>query len=136
MPKATTIAMLLDPSALNTNVERSNVQAAAKEIGLQLVDLDASSDRDIESAFATFVQRGAGALLVGSVPFLSSHREQLVALAVRYALPMAYNAREFVAAHPFGGVQKLIDQELELLDIGIAFIRRERPLLGALLSQG
>jgi puromycin-sensitive aminopeptidase len=50
--------------------------------------------------------------------------------------PLADSAREFVAAHPFGGVQKLIDQELELLDIGIAFIRRERPLLGALLSQG
>jgi hypothetical protein len=50
--------------------------------------------------------------------------------------PLADSAREFVAAHPFDGVQKLVDQQVELLDIGIAFIRRERPLLGGLLSQG
>jgi aminopeptidase N len=50
--------------------------------------------------------------------------------------PLADSAREFVAAHPFGGAQKLIDQQLELLDVSIAFIRRERPLLGHLLEQG
>jgi puromycin-sensitive aminopeptidase len=50
------------------------------------------------------------------------------------ATPLADSAREFVAEHPFDGVQKLIDQQVELLDIGIAFIRRERPLLGGLLS--
>jgi putative ABC transport system substrate-binding protein len=98
VPKATTIAMLLDPSALNTNVERSNVQAAAKEIGLQLVDLDASSDRDIESAFVTFRQRGAGALLAGTGAFLNSNRDRLVALAARYSLPASYVWREAVVA--------------------------------------
>ena len=41
------------------------MQAAAQAIGQQLIVLDVSSDRDIEAAFATFVQRGAGALLVG-----------------------------------------------------------------------
>ena len=66
------------------------MQAAAQAIGQQLIILDVSSDRDIETAFATFVQRGAGALLVGAGAFMNSHRERLVALAARHALPASY----------------------------------------------
>ena len=74
------------------------MQAAAQAIGQQLIILDVSSDRDIETAFATFVQRGAGALLVGTGAFLNSHRERLVALAARHALPASYDLREAVVA--------------------------------------
>ena len=74
------------------------MQAAAQAIGQQLIILDASSDRDIETAFATFVQRGAGALLVGAGAFMNSHRERLVALAARHALPASYAQRESVVA--------------------------------------
>ena len=73
MPKATTIAVLVNPNLPNTEAERSEVQAAAQAIGQQLIILDVSSDRDIETAFATLVQRGAGALLIGSGPFLFSN---------------------------------------------------------------
>jgi ABC-type uncharacterized transport system substrate-binding protein len=98
VPKATTIAMLVNPNIPNTEAERSDVQAAALAIGQQLIVLDVSSDRDIETAFATFVQRGAGALLVGTGAFMNSHRERLVALAARHALPASYTLREFVVA--------------------------------------
>jgi putative tryptophan/tyrosine transport system substrate-binding protein len=64
----------------------------------QLIILDIGNDRDVETAFATFVQRGAGALLAGSGPFMTSHRERLVALAARHALPTCYSNREAVAA--------------------------------------
>ena len=74
------------------------MQAAALAIGQQLLVLDVSSDRDIETAFATFVQRGAGALLVGTGAFTYSHRERLVALAARHALPASYGLREFADA--------------------------------------
>ena len=74
------------------------MQAAAQAIGQQLIVLDVSSDRDIEAAFATFVQRGAGALLVGAGAFLNSHRERIVALAARHALPASYRLRESVVA--------------------------------------
>jgi putative ABC transport system substrate-binding protein len=53
---------------------------------------------DFETAFATFVQRGAGALLVGTGAFMINHRERLAALAARYALPASYSARENVVA--------------------------------------
>jgi ABC-type uncharacterized transport system substrate-binding protein len=72
------------------------VQAAAQAMGRQLIILDVSSDRDIEQAFATFVHRGAGALLVGSGPFFNSKRERLVALAARHELPAMYAVRETV----------------------------------------
>ena len=61
-PRRRLIAMLVNPGNVDTEAERRDVQAAAQAIGQQLVILDVSSDRDIETAFATFVQRGAGAL--------------------------------------------------------------------------
>jgi ABC-type uncharacterized transport system substrate-binding protein len=97
-PKATTIAMLVYPDTPDTEAERRDVQAAAQAIGQQLLVLDVRSDRDIETAFATFVQRGAGALFAGTAAFLTSRRERVVALAARHALPAIYPIREFATA--------------------------------------
>ena len=74
------------------------MQAAAQAIGQQLVLLDVSNERDIETAFATFVQRGAGALFVGAGALLNSNREHVVALAARHALPAIYAQREAAMA--------------------------------------
>ena len=98
VPKATTIAVLVNPNTIQTEAERKAVQAAAEAIGRQLIILDVSSDRDIETAFETLVQRGAGALLVGSGAFMNSHRERLVALAARHTLPAIYAQRETAVA--------------------------------------
>ena len=98
VPKATTIAVLVNPNTIQTEAERKAVQAAAEAIGRQLLILDVSNERDIETAFATLVQRGAGALLVGSGAFMNSHRERLVALAARHALPAIYAQRETAMA--------------------------------------
>jgi ABC-type uncharacterized transport system substrate-binding protein len=98
VPRATIIAMLVNPNTPITEAERRDVQAAAQAIGQQLVIFDVSSQRDIETAFATFVQHGAGALLVGTGGFLNSEREQIVALTNRYALPASYSQREGVVA--------------------------------------
>jgi putative ABC transport system substrate-binding protein len=98
VPKATTIAVLMNPDASTTAAERSDVQAAAQTIGQQLLILDAATDLGIETAFATIMQRGAGALLVGAGAFLNSNRERVVALAARHALPAIYIQREAVVA--------------------------------------
>jgi putative ABC transport system substrate-binding protein len=98
VPKATTIGLLVNPINPNTEAERRDVQAAAQALGQQLIILDVSSESEIEPAFATFVQRGAGALLVGTGPFFFSNREQVVALAARHALPASYSQREPVVA--------------------------------------
>jgi putative ABC transport system substrate-binding protein len=96
LPKAKTIAVLVHPNTPNTEAERRDVQAAAQTIGQQLVVLDANNDRDIDAAFATFIQRGAEALLSGSGPFMTAQRKQLIALAARHALPACYHVREVV----------------------------------------
>jgi putative ABC transport system substrate-binding protein len=98
VPNATTFGMLVNPNNLDTEAERRDVQASAQAIGQQLIVIDVSSDRDIETAFATFVRRGVGALLVGQGAFWFSNRERVVALAARYALPACYALREFATA--------------------------------------
>jgi putative ABC transport system substrate-binding protein len=97
VPSATTIAVLVGPES-GDSVYRRNVEAAAQAVGQQLIVLHATNDRDIEPAFATFVQRGAGALITVGGAFLFSNRERIVALAARHALPASYTLREFVTA--------------------------------------
>ena len=65
---------------------------------MQLHVLKASSESEIDTAFASLVQLHAGALVVGADPFLSSRREQLVALASRHAVPSIYAWREFTTS--------------------------------------
>ena len=74
------------------------MQAAAHAIGQELIVVEANSNQDIEAAFATFAQRGAGALFVGSGGFLLSQRERLIALAARHRIPASYVSRDFVEA--------------------------------------
>ena len=98
VPNATSIGVLVNPNTPETEAERNDLLAASFKIGQQLIVLDVGSDRDIENAFATLVQRGAGAALIGAGPFLTSHRQQLVALAARSKLPTMYPLREYIAA--------------------------------------
>jgi putative ABC transport system substrate-binding protein len=98
VPKATTIGALVNPNSPNTEAERRDVETAARAVGQQLIVLDVGNDHDVESAFANFVQRKTGALFVGGGAFLFSHREQLVALAARYALPASYSNPDAVQA--------------------------------------
>ena len=98
-PKAAAIAMLVGSNlAPDTERELRDVQAAVHVSGQELIVVEAASDRDIEGAFATFTQRGAGALFIGSSPIFNSRRERVAALAVRHALPATYSLREFATA--------------------------------------
>jgi ABC-type uncharacterized transport system substrate-binding protein len=97
-PGAARIAVLVDPRWPLTERFVSEVRAAASAIGQQIEVLDVSSDREIETAFTTLVQRGAGALHAGIGALLYSQRERIVALAARHGIPAIYNWREAVAA--------------------------------------
>jgi putative ABC transport system substrate-binding protein len=98
VPRARVIALLMNPN--NATAERviRDVQEAARTKGLQLHVLKASSESEIDTAFASLVQLHAGALVVGADPFLTGRREQLVALASRHAVPSIYAWREFAAS--------------------------------------
>jgi putative ABC transport system substrate-binding protein len=98
VPKAAVLAVLADPNTPEAVRERREVQAAADAIGQELIVVEAGSDRDIETAFATFAQRGAGALFVVTSAFFNSRRERVAALAIRHALPANFTQREFATA--------------------------------------
>ena len=99
LPGAAPIAVLVDPKYPLTERFVSELRAAALAVGQQLIVLDVSSDREIETAFTTLVQRGAGALLAGGTGgFLYSRRERIVALADRHRIPAIYVNRDYVEA--------------------------------------
>jgi ABC-type uncharacterized transport system substrate-binding protein len=128
VPRATIMAMLVSPNTPVTEAERRDVQAAAQAIGQQLVIFDVSSERDIETAFATFVQHGAGALLVGTGGFLNSERERIVALADRYALPASHSQREGVVAGGLMSYGTSITDAYRQVGIYVArILKGERP---------
>lgn len=94
VPRATTIAILMNPSTDEARTERADVEAAAQTSGLKLVSVEVKTDSDIDAAFATFAERRADALFVGSGGFMNAHRQQVVGLAARHALPASYSIRE------------------------------------------
>jgi putative ABC transport system substrate-binding protein len=96
VPHAAVVALLVNPKLPESARTRSNAQEAARALGRQLLVLDASTASEIDAAFATMRQRRAGALLIGADPFFSSRLQQIVALAVRDAIPAIYVNREFV----------------------------------------
>ena len=75
-----------------------DLQTAARAAGQQLTIVDVRSESELDAAFATFKDSGASALLVGSGPFLFSHRERIVALARRQALPSIFSNRDSAVA--------------------------------------
>jgi putative tryptophan/tyrosine transport system substrate-binding protein len=98
VPKAATIGAFVNPNIPETEAERRDVMAAAEAIGQQLVVLDVSNDSEFETAFATLVARGVGALYVGTGTFFFNSRDRIVALAARHAIPAIYAQREAVVA--------------------------------------
>jgi putative tryptophan/tyrosine transport system substrate-binding protein len=99
IPNAALIAVLLNPASRdNFDHQINDVQEAALEVGQQLLILRASSEEEIEAAFATAAERRASGLLVAADPFMLSRRERLVALAVHYAIPAIYEVREYATA--------------------------------------
>jgi putative ABC transport system substrate-binding protein len=100
VPKATAMAALVDPVRIDptAQIQLRNVQEAARSVGLQLRVVKASNEREIDAAFASLIQQRADALIAGGGAFFFSRRNQIVALAMRYAVPAIYPLRDFSAA--------------------------------------
>jgi putative tryptophan/tyrosine transport system substrate-binding protein len=107
---ATLVGFLFNPTNPASEPEIRDVEAASRALGLQLKILHASSEADIETAFARFAQLHVNAILIAGDSFFLSRRDQLIAAAARHAIPTSYQLREFVAA---GG---LISYGTDLID--------------------
>jgi putative ABC transport system substrate-binding protein len=95
VPKAAVFAVLVNPNNPTVTNDAQAVQAAAHSAGLQLIVVDAATERGLEAAFASLIEKRVEGLIIGDDPFLISQRNQVVALAARHALPTAYFSREF-----------------------------------------
>jgi putative tryptophan/tyrosine transport system substrate-binding protein len=98
IPDAALFGVLADPANPTTQSFITDLHAAARTLGLQLVVMNARTDSDVEPAFAAFSQQRAGAVLVSPSNFFNRRMEQLATLATRHALPAIMSFREYALA--------------------------------------
>jgi putative ABC transport system substrate-binding protein len=98
IPNAAVFGVLADPAFPGIQSIITDLQAAARTLGLQLLIVNAGNGSDLETAFAIFSQQHVSAVFVSISNFFNRHPEQLAALAARYALPAIYPYREFAFA--------------------------------------
>jgi len=98
VPTANIVATLVNPATPAAETQSTELQTAARTLGLKLHVLHASTERDFDAVFATLLQLGAGGLVVGNDTFFSTRSEQLAALALRHAVPTIFQYRQFVEA--------------------------------------
>ena len=99
VPRAARVAVLVNPTnATNTETTLRDVEPAGRAIGLQLRVLNASTSREIDTAFATFHGDRPDALFVGQDVFFVTRRVQLANLSSRHAIPAVYGQRDYVEA--------------------------------------
>jgi putative tryptophan/tyrosine transport system substrate-binding protein len=128
IPNAAVFGVLADPALPATPSIIADLHAAARTLGLQLVVANASTDSDLETAFATFLQQRVGAVLVSASSFYRTHPEQLVALAARHGLPAIYARREPALA---GGLMSYGTDAADMVrQVGVytsRFLKGEKP---------
>ena len=97
VPQASVFALLVNPNNAGTEPMIRHVQEIARAKGLKLHVLKASTESEIDTAFAALVQQQTGALVVSADPFFNNRREQIVPLAALHTVPAMYELREFAA---------------------------------------
>jgi len=121
MPSAATIAVLMNPTNANADIDLEELQAAARTLGLQLQLLRATSEREIDAAFAAMAQNPPGALFVAADAYLTSRRDQIVAHVARLRIPAIYPRREYVGA---GGLISYAAQALDAFRLAGNYVGR------------
>jgi putative tryptophan/tyrosine transport system substrate-binding protein len=121
VPSAAIIAVLVNPGNPNGETDTREAQEAARILGLQVLVLHASNDREIDAAFATLVERRAGALLAAGDAFFGDRRDRLAALSARHAIPMIMRAPEFARA---GGLMGYGANQAEAIRLAGGYVGR------------
>jgi putative tryptophan/tyrosine transport system substrate-binding protein len=98
LPTAHSVAILVNPTNPNTETLSRDLEAAARDLGLQVHLLRASTEADFQLVFASLPQLRADGLVIGTDPFFNSQSKQFAAMATQYRIPTIFQFREFVAA--------------------------------------
>jgi len=97
-PGVSTVAILVNAKAVVTDIEIQETIAAIKRSGRGLLTLSATTESEIDAAFAAAAEQKAGGIIVSADPYFTSRRAQIVALAARYAIPAIYPVRQYADA--------------------------------------
>ena len=98
VPNISTVGFLMGPGDADESSQRADAQDVARRFDLKLVVMNASTEREIDAAFATFAQQQVGAVVIPSDPFLVIRREQIFSLAAHHRMATTCSDREYVAA--------------------------------------
>jgi putative ABC transport system substrate-binding protein len=130
MPTTSTFALLINPtSPVLAEIQSRDLQAAARNLGMQVHLLEASTDRDFDAAFARLVQLRSGGLVISSDSYFYSRGEQLAALARRYAMPAISGFREFAMAGGLMSYGASIPDAHRQIGIPVGYSKaRNRPI--------
>jgi putative tryptophan/tyrosine transport system substrate-binding protein len=120
-PSATVVGFLVNTANPTSEAQTRDAQAAALALGLRLVLQSASSEADIDAAFANFVQQRVQVVMVGADQFFGTRHDQLVGLAARHAMPATYYLREAVAA---GGLMSYGTSRTDAFRLAAAYAGR------------
>jgi len=127
-PNVALIGMLVNPSNPTSETQAAELQLAARRLGQNVEILNASSNREIETAFVRLAQMRADALLVAVDPHFHTRAVQFVVLAARHAIPTAYFRREFVVAGGLMSYGSNADEAYHVLGIYAArILKGEKP---------
>jgi putative ABC transport system substrate-binding protein len=127
VPAATNIGVLFSPNNTNPGILPSDLQAAARTLGIKLHVL-LSTERDLDTVFATLAQLQVGALMIVPSLLFNTLSEQLAALTVRHALPAIFQFREFAAAGGLMSYGGSITENYRLLGIYAGrILKGEKP---------
>jgi putative ABC transport system substrate-binding protein len=121
VPNAAVVGLMVNPRTSESERVRSDVQLAARTLGVQLFVLNASIPSDIDAAFVTLRQRRADGFLVAADAFFTARRQQIVALAARDAIPAMYFNRDFV---PEGGLMSYGNDVTDVYRLAALYVGR------------
>ena len=98
VPQADVVAFLVNPNNAVAQLDTSDVQTAAEKLGKKLIVVKAGTKDDLKKAFSAVIEQHGGALVIQTDPFFLGQRDEIVALATRYAVPAVYYLRDYPAA--------------------------------------
>lgn len=129
LPTARVMALLVNPASPTlSEIETNGALSAAPNLGMELHVLNASSERDIEEAFAKLAQLGAKGLVIGADAFFTSRTKLLAALAARYKIPAVYENRDFAAAGGLLSYGGMITDSYRLTGVYVGrILKGEKP---------
>jgi len=127
-PKATVIGLLVNPTNPRSELVVQQIEEAARALGLRLHVLKVTTEGELDSAFASLVQLGVGALLVAQEPSYFRWREQIIALAARHAIPTTYGQHEYAAAGGLMSYDASVADSFRQVGVYVGrILKREKP---------